>query len=190
MHFHWPDATTTQFVPQLMRGLVFDDCDAQYKCTDTWQDGWVIQAEYIAFVNGSAYGVTGDIVPVSEGDLIKTHIYYGSDHAGTYSYCGQISSGGNTSQVVVTHPFLGKNPNYPDAFGTHNPLYYQFQLGDLWESWGMDYACGYPSDFSWNVTWKGDAHLGFKPLNDPAMPGAKAAVVTQSAGHAFGTLGK
>jgi hypothetical protein len=190
MHKHWPDGNSTQFVPQLMRGLVFDTCDASYNCKDTQVDHWVIQAQYLVFVKGSVYGVTGDIIPVKPGDEIKTRIYYGTSQDGTKSYSAQISVGPKVSQVVVTSPFLGKNPNFPDAFGTNNPLYYQYQLGDLWESWGMDTMNGYPSNFKWNVSWEGDRQLGFRPQYDKAISGVKAAVVSQSAGQALGVISK
>jgi hypothetical protein len=130
------------------------------------------------------------------------------------TYTAQITAGKNSSTVVVTHPFLGLNPNYPKPFGTTttDPAYYQFQLGDLWESWGMDNVQGY-TNFTWDVQWGAAAgvgvgvgvgvgaaaaadngasapppRLGFTAVYDNAIAGLHAAVLVQGPGHAQGML--
>ena len=96
--------------------------------------------------------MAGELIQVNPGDTITSRIYCGSDPGGTHSYCAQISSsgGGGTSQVVVQKPVMGKNEHYQDSFGTSDQSYYEFQLGDLWESENMDSASQFPKSFTTN----------------------------------------
>jgi len=162
LHHRWPSGVFSQFVPQLMRGLCVFENDSSYNIKDKWLDQWYIQSQYIwSTTEGRVKGYIGKLLPVSPGEHVHTRIYFGKDQQGVASYCLQIStSSGPTSQLVITVPFMGTNPQYnaPYGSGQETSDYYEFFLGDLHEAWNMNTPGFYPTAMKWDVTY--NAHDG------------------------------
>ena len=67
----------------------------------------------------------------------------------------------------------GLNPHYQESFGTSDHSYYEFTLGNLWESYNMDSAENYPTRFETQCAYSfliaGQPGLTFKDQGDSGL---------------------
>ena len=160
LHHGWPGGVFGQFVPQLQRGMATSAAnDTTHVLQDIWLDNWHIQAQYIFSIPPPhlpepVLGAVGELVPVSPGDHLRTHIRY-DEGAGTWVlqigvFEEGLGSGGSappmefvkgkTSTLKVTTPFMGANPLFPAPYKGNKSCadYHQFILGDMHEAWNMN----------------------------------------------------
>eukprot|EP01047_Picozoa_sp_COSAG01_P009917 COSAG01_NODE_414_length_17360_cov_226.576907_17_plen_347_part_00 len=158
LHHGWPGGVFGQFVPQLQRGMATSAAnDTTHVLQDIWLDTWHIQAQYIFSIPPPhlpepVLGAVGELVSVSPGDHLRTHIRYDEEAGAWVLQIGVVEglgSGsppefvrGKTSTLKVTTPFMGVNPLFAAPYKGNKSCadYHQFILGDLHEAWNMNTA--------------------------------------------------
>ncbi len=102
------DYRFNQIVPQVMIGNTLSGNDGAYHPRWTRYDHWVMEAQYFWMKkDGTPYAQAGRPVAVSPGDEVTTSIAY---DAGSGAITASISTGSDTSAVVLDRPFPNTDP--------------------------------------------------------------------------------
>jgi hypothetical protein len=102
------DYKFNQIVPQVMIGNTLAGNDTLYHPRWTTYDHWVMEAQYFWMnKDGTPYAQAGQPVAVMPGDEVTTRIAY---DAGKGAIAVSISTGSDTSTVVLDRPFPNTSP--------------------------------------------------------------------------------
>jgi len=186
---HPPGGRFNQFVPQLMLGDALANSSGPPDYTPQWLQlhSWHIGAQYFMEYNKngsdagpwSAAAATGELVPVSEGDEVKTTFSLSEDGE-TWTLRMEVLGGGpdKVSVVVADSPFMGllnTTKSWKEFSAT--------KVGSCWENYGMKDRSSFPPGWSHRVAISGtEPGLWWTPwlTREPTCPWAPRATVSSS----------